>query len=512
MPSSIDKTSSSELSEAINSMFRWYKDASVCYAYLSDTLPLHHQITCQQEVWGHGGGHLEIFKTSKWFSRGWTLQELLASNIIEFYDADWSEIGTKASLSELLARITGIRLEVLRGLPLDSCNVAERMSWAASRTTTRAEDMAYSLLGIFGINLPLLYGEGEEHAFLRLQQAILSSVEDYTIFAWEDFSFRSTGLFARSVTAFRRLYLNVPPGLRTTVHSRLQTCDGGEFLFGASAPYLSPEPPVATSRGLRMNLYAREMPRRIDQPRELSVFLNCLVDTADEGTSELRDATRPPKPLCLRLRQSATNPDVFERLAQSRTDPGVLQRFSHGFGSLSIDDADPQERKFFTTNKIYVTRTTGDRPTTSYEQIAFRLILGSGINLLGSLPDDEGRYLVPGHPEDPIVIMLEHRGHVLVSAGCIDGRPWCHAEDWNLPDEDQDASIHRKMSSWRKDYNPQTHFHSDRVLLIHSGVQDSCSEKLHVELHAKVKRCPGKHTVNNRNYMIFSLQVHVSGH
>jgi hypothetical protein len=153
-------------------MFRWYEDANVCYAYLSDVFQctwLETKSRAGEKARLHGGHYLGILQTSKWFTRGWTLQELLAPKIIEFYDAQWSEIGTKASLSVTLARITKIRLEVLRGLPLDSCNVAERMSWAARRTTTRAEDMAYCLLGLFSINMPLLYGEGEERAFLRLQ-------------------------------------------------------------------------------------------------------------------------------------------------------------------------------------------------------------------------------------------------------------------------------------------------------------------------------------------------------
>jgi hypothetical protein len=201
------------------------------------------------------------------------------------------------------------------------------------------------------------------------------------------------------------------------------------------------------------------------------------------------------KPICLQLCQSATNPDVFERS-----------------GDLQIRHIDPQERKLFMPTQIYVTRTAGDIPTTNPEQIAFRLILGFGIRFMESLPQHEGGYIVPGAPGVPIIIVLEHRGHVLVSAGCVNGRPWCHAMLWNPSDGNQDESIHQMLCSWRKDYNPEPHFHEDRVVLNYSYFQDSSSETWDVELHAGVKRCPGKHTVNNRKYVMYSLQVSVIDH
>ncbi|ETI22281.1 hypothetical protein G647_06354 [Cladophialophora carrionii CBS 160.54] len=183
---SIDKRSSAELSEAINSMFQWYSQAQVCYAYLADVSLLpggdddsvssKRTISYPRPVWG--------FPSSRWFERGWTLQELIAPMHVVFFDRDWIEIGTKASLLEDLVEITGIPPEALMD-PLSirfSC-VAERMSWAAKRRTTRVEDMAYSLLGIFGVNMPLLYGEGAK-AFHRLQRQILAESNDHSIFAW----------------------------------------------------------------------------------------------------------------------------------------------------------------------------------------------------------------------------------------------------------------------------------------------------------------------------------------
>ncbi|KAK0641895.1 heterokaryon incompatibility protein-domain-containing protein [Cercophora newfieldiana] len=174
----IDKTSSAELSEAINSMFNWYRDSSVCYVYLSDV-----NCTSTGHGWLRSSEDAESFKSSRWFSRGWTLQELIAPARIEFFSCNWVELGTKASLERQLEEATGIRLDVLRGASPSICSAAERMSWASNRHTTRIEDIAYSLLGIFSINMPLLYGEGK-NAFFRLQLEILRQNEDYSLFAF----------------------------------------------------------------------------------------------------------------------------------------------------------------------------------------------------------------------------------------------------------------------------------------------------------------------------------------
>lgn len=161
----IDKTSSAELSESINSMYAWYKNSCICYAYLQD---------CHNR-W-------EI-PESRWWTRGWTLQELIAPSCVEFFDAGWREMGSKQSMHEHVTRITGIHEGILSGGDIFECNVAVRMSWAAKRETTRIEDQAYCLLGLFGVNMPLLYGEGDR-AFKRLQEEILKVSEDYTLFTW----------------------------------------------------------------------------------------------------------------------------------------------------------------------------------------------------------------------------------------------------------------------------------------------------------------------------------------
>jgi hypothetical protein len=188
----IDKTSSSELSEAINSMYKWYQEAEVCYVYLADVFS---QILTSS------------FAKSRWFTRGWTLQELIAPSSVIFFDAYWRDIGTKASLVKPIAETTGIHIDALRNTKVSRFSVAQRMSWASRRETTREEDIAYCLLGIFSINMPLLYGEGKK-AFLRLQEEVMKKSDDHSIFAWvlpwsETSAYRfSRGFIAQTPLAF----------------------------------------------------------------------------------------------------------------------------------------------------------------------------------------------------------------------------------------------------------------------------------------------------------------------
>ena len=157
----IDKTNSVELTEAINSMFRWYRNAARCYVYLSDV---------NFATWH------DDFAKSRWFTRGWTLQELLAPRSVEFFSADGICLGNKIMLEEEISSITGIAIEALRGRSLSDFSVSERMKWASKRTTTRKEDGAYSLLGIFDVYMPLIYGE-RERALVRLREYIDRSIQ-----------------------------------------------------------------------------------------------------------------------------------------------------------------------------------------------------------------------------------------------------------------------------------------------------------------------------------------------
>ncbi|KAK1700879.1 heterokaryon incompatibility protein-domain-containing protein [Colletotrichum godetiae] len=194
----IDQSSSHELSFAIRSMFQWYQLAKKCYTYLQD-VPSKANSRWKSK-----------FRKSRWFTRGWTLQELLAPKELNFYSHDWQALGTKQELSDVVWDITGIPAQFLRGdSGLEEASVAQRMSWASNRKTKRVEDIAYSLLGIFGVSMVLMYGEGD-HAFIRLQESIIDKTPDDSILAW-GFKVRSSrnmlrhkvgGILAPSITAF----------------------------------------------------------------------------------------------------------------------------------------------------------------------------------------------------------------------------------------------------------------------------------------------------------------------
>lgn len=174
----IDKSSTSELSESLNSMFQWYRDAKLCITYLPDVI--------------RKGPNIEDFNNeavqpSVWFSRGWTLQELLAPRHLEFYDKNWDYMGDRAELAEQIEKITGIQGKYLKGEgkddPRTAC-IATKFSWIAKRQTEREEDMTYSMLGLFGVTMDPRYGEGWG-AFMRLQKELLSSAKDESLFAWK---------------------------------------------------------------------------------------------------------------------------------------------------------------------------------------------------------------------------------------------------------------------------------------------------------------------------------------
>lgn len=221
----IDKTSSAELSEAINSMFEWYSNSEVCYVYLSD-------VPTGLDFEKHYAAGSR-FRCSKWWTRGWTLQELIAPRTVIFYDMEWVEIGTKGYLEILISLITGISEQHLRDC--GNASVAQKMSWASRRVTTRPEDIAYSLMGIFQVHMPPLYGEGATRAFERLQLEILSKSDDESLFAWQQVGSRisyAQGLLASSPSDFRY---------------------SGEIYRAESSVHHRP-PFMMTNKGLRMEL------------------------------------------------------------------------------------------------------------------------------------------------------------------------------------------------------------------------------------------------------------------
>ncbi|KAI1189010.1 heterokaryon incompatibility protein-domain-containing protein [Nemania serpens] len=215
----IDESSSAELDESIISMFEWYAGSAACYVFLSDYVP----------------GQVDL-EACRWWTRGWTLQELLAPRELAFYDSAWNAVGTKRSLLSQICTITKIEHGVLldKGA-IPNFSVAKRMSWAASRQTTRLEDEACCLLGIFRINLPLIYGEGRR-PFRRLQEEIIKRSTDLTIFSWGTSTIdmrrpQFMGLFAESPHVFRKVLRYTG-----TFHSPEFSLTNRGFLFSDVSP------------------------------------------------------------------------------------------------------------------------------------------------------------------------------------------------------------------------------------------------------------------------------------
>ncbi|KAJ4332716.1 hypothetical protein N0V95_009589 [Ascochyta clinopodiicola] len=169
----IDKANYSELSEAINSMYNWYREARVCYAYLVDVVPGEDMFQPNSR-----------FRRSRWFTRGWTLQELIAPREVMFFNGHWKKIGCRKDLPRTISDVTQIPEAYLLGMDIHKASVAQRISWVSQRQITKPEDIVYCLMGLFGIHMPLLYGEREEAAFKRLQMEILKESDDTSIFAW----------------------------------------------------------------------------------------------------------------------------------------------------------------------------------------------------------------------------------------------------------------------------------------------------------------------------------------
>ena len=249
----IDKSSSAELTECINSMWRFYAESSACIAYLSDI------------------GSAEELTDSLWFTRGYTLQELIAPKYLIFYDKNWKPLGDKTEWSKSIHKKTGIPLGILNGGDVQAVSIACKMSWAAERVTTRPEDVAYCLLGIFDVNMPLLYGEGAEKAFTRLQEAIVRQSDDETIFAWTATSMDVVdkpwwGLLAPSPAFFKNsAKYHVP---------RFQTHRSGQ-------------PTEVTNRGLRLSLGITPLHEDLSKTQFLAV-LNCVQ--GDDGGGDLDTA------------------------------------------------------------------------------------------------------------------------------------------------------------------------------------------------------------------------------
>ncbi|KZZ95530.1 Ankyrin repeat-containing domain protein [Moelleriella libera RCEF 2490] len=286
----IDKTSSAELSEAINSMYRWYSTAEKCYAYLAD-------------VWV-----MDQFQKSDWFTRGFTLQELIAPSEVYFFNANWDFLGTKATLQEAVSNTTNIPIEILSGQKdLETASIAQRMSWAAKRNTTRVEDRAYSLMGIFGIYMPLIYGEGER-AFTRLQEEIMRVSDDQSLFAWRHDD-SCGGLLAISPAAFEGSENIVPSNLHSSTAKPTVISNLGTFL----------ELPFSGIGERALGLAILNCKERGSQGTRIAIYLRDVSWTMQrfERTVSHRyeqlemwrfeQSRRPIRTLCIKTRQVSRN-------------------------------------------------------------------------------------------------------------------------------------------------------------------------------------------------------------
>jgi hypothetical protein len=251
----IDKTNSAELSEAINSMYAWYRDSTVCYAFLQDVPPRKPYIDEAS------------FAYARWFSRGWCLQELIAPSKVEFYALDWTLLGTKWSLQNIITKITAIPSQALFSRNLDQYSIAQRMSWAANRKTSRVEDEAYCLLGIFDIQMPLIYGEGRK-SFIRLQTEILQRTEDYSFLIWTAplHQRRKTGhekgalpAIAFSSSLFPKRGAFSVDGTSCQYEEMKPFVANRNYYEGSNqAAATAKHPPQLTSRGLRAWMFVRQ--------------------------------------------------------------------------------------------------------------------------------------------------------------------------------------------------------------------------------------------------------------
>ncbi|KAH6611511.1 het domain [Trichoderma cornu-damae] len=302
----IDKTSSAELSEAINSMYLWYERSAECYAFLSDVEPA---------VDADAGAFRQSLGRSRWFTRGWTLQELVAPRLVLFYAEDWSLLGRKdapADFARAISEITSIDEQVLDGRvdPLQ-LSVSARMAWASHRSTTRLEDTAYCLMGLFQVNMPLLYGEGRR-AFTRLQEEIIRRTDDQSIFAWNSFDDQDEdpdalfGLLAQSPAQFKRAgALQVLPPL----------------------PVYASAPSGMTNQGLRVQLYLR--PRAFQDEGVMEEDYFVILDCVERD----RDLYQCP---ALHLRRLSEDQYARLRPTSQHFMPPPASRFVPGEGYRSV--------------------------------------------------------------------------------------------------------------------------------------------------------------------------------
>ncbi|KAK3690493.1 heterokaryon incompatibility protein-domain-containing protein [Podospora appendiculata] len=266
----IDKSSSAELTEAINSMFRWYQQSTVCFALLSDMPPASPMSPRPGKAPSVSDQFHAALSGCRWFTRGWTLQELLAPKTLYFYDSAWIRRGAKGSMMSEISRITRIDEQVLTDQRfMFQVPLGRRMSWASGRSTKRVEDMAYCLLGIFNINIPLIYGEGDK-AFARLQEALVRQSVDLSLFAWD-----APGTDTTTYQAFHGMFATSP--------KQFANCHG--LVAIQDAVYAENQSLMMTNRGLELLTYLRSDILSADR---YVVHLNCFMTDAEGSSAKQR--------------------------------------------------------------------------------------------------------------------------------------------------------------------------------------------------------------------------------
>lgn len=250
------------------------------------------------------GGHSVSFCFDHYSLRLHISEELIAPLFVEFYDENWNEIGTKQSLCDQIADITSIDPLVLRGTDPTKRTIAERMSWAASRETTRVEDIAYSLMGLFNVFMPMLYGEGSR-AFIRLQEEIIKQTEDYTIFAWSS---------DRSSVPYRGMLAQSPSEFRGS--GPHQVCRRLPDFCNHPDGYL---PPALSSRGLVLTLPLA--PYAAIHGAYLG-WIACV-------TSCPSDEEKETNVLCICLQEVQASPQTFARIDSSKLEKVSMGELRH---------------------------------------------------------------------------------------------------------------------------------------------------------------------------------------
>ncbi|KAI5986761.1 hypothetical protein F5J12DRAFT_868177 [Pisolithus orientalis] len=302
-----DANSITAFDEALNSSYAWFNQAAVCFVYLHD---VESRERPEQES--------STFRRSKWFSRAWTLQELLAPGNVFFFAKDWKEIGTKAGLASVISSVTGIHTDALMHPErVPHFSVATRMSWAKGRKSSKPEDRVYALMGLFGVNLPIVYGQGETETFMKLQHEIIKKSDDQSILAWRFFtrapSPRTSSFLADSPDYFADC---------GDVH-RIPSDQLLEYCIKHSHPTANPRSGfLLTCRGLQATL-----PVRSRRPGVLDALLACARGPGVWNGSKYAVNLDDAEVICIRLRKPTPGVHPYERMDE------------HSLEAINIRDA-----------------------------------------------------------------------------------------------------------------------------------------------------------------------------